>query len=455
MDEILIIDKWINIMLRTIKNQNLGPTYTARFLYLASTILYYSFVCYFNLSQNCLIEDELQIIYLKEIDLSFLNCIIFNAMEYLYDLNGYDKNILNYTSNSVNNRTSIVIKNLKLFLNNRNNDGWKNANIQPDLPNGDAFIDTEKQQNLNELLLNHHSWTPLKQNGILQQYLTPDWGNILPLKFSNIDKYINIIDENLINHDRNTEIAEILSVYDKLDDSQRMIAEYFQGGQTTPPGMWNIWGLYAMYATKITPNEAVKFFYLLNSTLFTSSIVAWKAKKKYFQSRPIQEIRLLPEQIVTNFDGTKVSNKIWKTFQQQFNQTPPFPDIVSGHSTFSSSAAVIFDYFFPKNFSEINFKKFSDEHKIMLSSLLNTNNYPNTVKTLMVKTHGSSVIHTSSELRFPSSAVKIEFTSWRHLAELSGISRIYGGIHGNNSNRVGLIIGEIIGLDILERSGLL
>jgi hypothetical protein len=454
MTDIGIVDKWINIMLRTIRDQGLGPTYTSRFLYLVSTIIYYSFICFYNVSQNCLVEDELQIIYLEVKDVSYLDCIIFTTMSYLYDLLGYNKNILVQTSNSINNQTAVVIDNLKLFLNRRDNDGWKNANVQPAFPNGDAFIDTESAQDLNALLQNKHSWTPLKQNGGVQKYLTPEWGKVSPLKYLNMEKYAKIIDENLANHDRNIEIAEILSVYEKMNDSQRMIAEYFQGGQTAPPGMWNIWGLYTVHATQMPALNAVKFFYLLNSTLFTASIAAWGAKRKYMQSRPIQEIRLLPDQQVTNFDGTKASNKLWKTFQQQYNQTPPFPDMVSGHSTFSSSAAVIFDKFFPKNFNEINFKKFSNEHGTMISSLLSNNDYPNTVKTLMVKTHGSSVVHSTTNLRFPTSAVKMEFSSWRQLAELSGISRIYGGIHGNNSNMAGLIMGETIAHDILERAGL-
>ena len=41
-----IIEKWLNIMLNTIVKNKYGPTQTARFQYLVSTILYYSFITF-------------------------------------------------------------------------------------------------------------------------------------------------------------------------------------------------------------------------------------------------------------------------------------------------------------------------------------------------------------------------------------------------------------------------
>jgi len=246
---------------------------------------------------------------------------------------------------------------------------------------------------------------------------------------------------------------QVINTYANLNDKQRMIAEYFQGGQVSPPGIWNIWGLYAIKSINISAIDASKFLYLLNSTMFTSSIACWGIKRKYMQARPIQEIRILPKYKVTNFDGKLVDNTIWKTFQQQDFQTPPFPDYTSGHSTFSSGAAVIFDNFFPNMLASSKFSPFSNEHGTMISPMLANNPYPNNIKTIMVKTNSSSVAHDTTNMRFPTCAVKLEFTSWRNLAELSGISRIYGGIHGNNANNVGLIIGEEIAIDILNRAG--
>jgi hypothetical protein len=454
MSDIDIIDKWINVMLKTIRDNKLGPTYVARFQYLVSVIIYYVFVCFTKAKNNCVIEPELQIIYLDGVDSTYVDCMIYNAIGYLYDLHGYDKTFVQTKSKSMNNRTNMVIDNLKRFLDRRNADGWKTANNQPTYPNGNAFIDVENAQDLNTLLPNKHQWTPLKhKNGVVQKYLTPEWGKVVPVENIDITKYNKIADDNYVESQREYEIAEILKEYENLNDKKRMIAEYFQGGQVTPPGIWNIWGLYAIRSANISALDASKFLYLLNSAMFTASVACWGIKRKYMQARPIQEIRILPKQKVVNFDGKSVDNNIWKTFQQQDFQVPPFPDRPSGHSTFSSSAAVIFDKFFPNMLATSNFTPFSNEHGTMISQLLSDNPYSNTVKTIMVKTSSSAVVHDTMNMRFPICAVKLEFTSWRNLAELSGISRIYGGIHGNEANNLGLIIGEEIAVDILNRSG--
>ena len=229
-----------------------------------------------------------------------------------------------------------------------------------------------------------------------------------------------------------------------------MIAEFFQGGQVTPPGIWNVLAIYAIRSTKMMYLSAAQFLYLLNTTMFMGSIVAWNVKRKYMQARPIQEIRLLPTQDVTTFDGSTVNNNIWKPFQQQNFITPPFPDYISGHSTFSSGAAVVFERFFPLSLTQYIFDNFNNECGTMISSLLNNNSYSNNIKVTMIKANSSTVVHDTSPKRFPSCAVKLTFNCWRDMAYFSGISRIYGGIHGNNANNVGLIIGEMIALDVLN-----
>ena len=63
MSEKNIIEKWLNIMLNTIVKNSYGPTKTARFQYLVSTILYYSFITYKNIITYSLNERELKFIY--------------------------------------------------------------------------------------------------------------------------------------------------------------------------------------------------------------------------------------------------------------------------------------------------------------------------------------------------------------------------------------------------------
>lgn len=467
MSEKILIEKWLDIMLRTIVKNGYGPTKTARFQYLVSTILYYAFITYKNIKNIYLNEPELTFIYTNEYNIKALDYIIYKGMEKLYIDLGLN-NIVDIATQTynINKKSKNVITNLIAFLERRNNDGYKNAN-QP-IPDdeflnknkyldidGGIFVDSSNNPIDNTNIV-ENSWTPLKNpNGTKQNYLTPYWGNIIPVENISLDNYLQIARDNYevdtYETNREQEIREILKFYQNLSDQQKMIAEYFQGGQVTPPGIWNVYALYTIKSTNISSNDAVKFLYLLNATMFMGSITAWNIKKKYMQSRPIQKIRLLNEQIVTNYDGTDISNNLWKTFQQKNNQTPPFPDFISGHSTFSSGAAVVFEKFFPEAFSKMDFIQFSQEHGTMISSLLNNNDYFNNIKIAQFKTGSSSVPETTSN-KFPTCAVKLTFNSWREIANYSGISRIYGGIHGNNANNAGLIIGENIAHDILNRS---
>jgi hypothetical protein len=466
MTEKTLIEKWLNIMLTTIVKNNYGPTKTARFQYLVSTILYYAFITYKNIKTYNLNEPELKFIYTGETNIKALDYVIYKGMEKLYnDLALNNIADIATPSFNINSFSKKVVANLTSFLNRRNNDGYKNASDPiPDneFPNKGKFIDIDggnfvdiNNNPVNIVDICENSWTPLKNpNGTKQNYLTPYWGNIVPIENITLDKYLDIAKDNyeVDNYETNRqlEIKEILKFYENLSDQQKMIAEYFQGGQVTPPGIWNVYALYTIKSTNISSTNAVKFLYLLNSTMFTGSITAWNIKKKYMQSRPIQKIRMLPNQLVTNYDGTDISNNLWKTFQQKNGQTPPFPDFISGHSTFSSGAAVVFERFFPEAFSKMNFIPFSQDHGTMISALLHNNDYINNIKIAQFRMGCSTVPEVISK-EFPTCAVKLTFDSWRDLANHSGVSRIYGGIHGNNANHTGLIIGETIALDVLGR----
>jgi membrane-associated phospholipid phosphatase len=91
--------------------------------------------------------------------------------------------------------------------------------------------------------------------------------------------------------------------------------------------------------------------------------------------------------------------------------TPPFPSWVSGHSTFSASAAVILDI-------------------------------------LVVR--GQMPVYVKSE-SVPDHTRKFD-SAWSAARE-AGMSRIYGGIHFQDDNVDGLKLGRLIGCTILQKNG--
>jgi hypothetical protein len=443
-------EKWLEVMLNTISIQKLGPTYTSRFLYLGSTIILYVISQAAGRRKTHITEIELQKRY--RICDDSVDKIILEAFKILYTLLNYPLTQLPKEEGDLpwNSRDKKVLNALKLFLENRDNDGWKTANIFPgSLPNGQQYIKVDEIQDLSTLP-EPTKWTPLVHGNSSnpQKYLTPLWGTLKTIVEP--QKYIDLCNENF-HINREEEMEEILRIYETMTDKQRVIAEYFQGGKVTPPGIWNVWSIYAAKAYDLSDYKFAKLLYYLNSTLFMSSIIAWNAKFSQLESRPIQYIRLLPERIVTTWDGTKVSNRIWKPFQQNNAITPPFPDFISGHSTFSGSASVIFEKFFSDDFSDVKFSPFSQKHADMISPMIANNLNQCTISNISCLAGSSSIGQGNSPLPFPLSVTCLNFSGWRELAELSGNSRIYGGIHTQAANGIGILCGQMIASDIIKQ----
>jgi membrane-associated phospholipid phosphatase len=79
-------------------------------------------------------------------------------------------------------------------------------------------------------------------------------------------------------------------------------------------------------------------FALLNITLADAAIAAWNMKFEYYLWRPVTAIR------EADLDGNAKTQK--DVSWEPLINTPPFPGYVSGHSTFSSSAATLLKLFF-------------------------------------------------------------------------------------------------------------
>lgn len=440
--------KWLNTMLTTIVATNPGPTRVTRFLYLGSCILYYILS---NNAAHDMTETELKHAINATGSTEYL---IHFAFKKLYGQLGYTFSITDPSTITLSYANQIKQTRLHNFLDNRDNDGWKNFNTPAiTLPNGSNFIDVENgaSQDLSSLLPQPDKWTPLKHgNNITQTYLTPRWGDVTLPVSTPLSDYTNIADANIGDAaTRELEVREMINIYQNLTNTQRAIAEYFEGGQVTPPGIWNVYAIYTASSQKLSSVNFAKFLYNLNTALFSASIVCWKVKFTHMQARPIQEIRkILPLENVTTWDTSVVQNNVWKPWQRLNGRTPPFPDFMSGHSTFSSAAAVVFDHFFPKALVEIEFEQFTPQHATMIQGFLD-NGLPNTVKHVSVNVGSSAFPQGDSPAPFPTTSVCLDFKSWQELAELSGISRIYGGIHCQSANQTALIIGNKIGLDVL------
>jgi hypothetical protein len=242
-------------------------------------------------------------------------------------------------------------------------------------------------------------------------------------------------------------------------DFGRVLAEYWADGpqSETPPGHWNS---LANAATDAMTNKLiggvtpvaddlewdVKLYFGLNGALHDAAIAAWNHKGVYDSVRPVSAIRWLcqsnemplvpglseiitaessapgerhahlntnvgeialftwpgqPADPANTFSGAQwIRGITWKPYQKDTFVTPPFAGMISGHSTFSRSAAEF------------------------LAAFTGSAYVPGGL--------GEFVAEQGNFLTFeygPVQETRIQWATYQDAADLAGISRLWGGIH--------------------------
>lgn len=176
-----------------------------------------------------------------------------------------------------------------------------------------------------------------------------------------------------------------------LTSEQRQIANFWDDGPgtMTPAGHWFAIATQLIKTYKVSNVQAARILATLGAVEADAVIAAWNMKYFYWSIRPITAIWRL------SADGTtlRTSSECAATPSLCPNRnvwfsiigTPGFPSYPSGHSTFSGGAGRVLTYFFPKAGESLNL-----------------------------------------------------------LANQAAISRLYGGIHFNEDDDDGLILGRAV-----------
>ncbi|MEJ6579837.1 MAG: vanadium-dependent haloperoxidase [Akkermansiaceae bacterium] len=134
------------------------------------------------------------------------------------------------------------------------------------------------------------------------------------------------------------------------DESE--IANFWADGGATenPPGHWLDIAGDVSDQQSLGMQDRARLFALISLATADAAIVAWDAKYVYDLWRPITAIR----EADTDENASTTSDPTWLPYIS----TPPFPEYVSGHSTFSRSATTVMAAFFGTD--EIPFTTGSD-----------------------------------------------------------------------------------------------
>lgn len=461
---------WIELLLKKVALNKLGPTVTTRWLLLAANGIYNSYQ--FVLSNKSPVDTgywtSTQKGVLTTSD-SYTESFVELACQYFIPkmIREYmNLTISPLTDNEVNtvvsSHTPLVSVNqtslntLKGLLNNylsaRDSDGWKLTSVfDGTLPNGDNTIsaDNSQDQDLNSLP-EPNKWTPLKFGSTKKNYLTPEWGTKNKGLLNDPDFLSLLTDTNKFfpsDIQYENEMKEVSNITSQLTDEQKITAEFWAGGTgtVTPPGMWIVFLDIVLRSNNASLYDEIKSYTVLASALYQAGICAWRLKRDHLQARPIQKIRQYEYgNAISESWNTQTLGQYWLPYQELNFVTPPFPDFVSGHSTFSAASAKVFSYLFGTDSVKLINPVINNEILQYLSPVLN-NNTANLKLNDVYVLNGASTIQTGV---VPDRTINLNWNSWKDMANSSGTSRIYGGIHVESSNQAGLYLGSLIGHSI-------
>jgi hypothetical protein len=254
----------------------------------------------------------------------------------------------------------------------RANDGW-NATVLPPGGSGPGV------------------WIPTPPAFL--PYALPQWGFVRPFAMTSSSQFRPPGPPPLDSQqyaDDYEEVKELGAAIGSMrTEEQSEIALFWAdgAGTETPPGHWNSIVQIIADAEGNTLEENARLFALLNIAMADAAICAWDAKYTFDFWRPVTAIAFAEPDLS------------WMSFIV----TPPFPDYISGHSTFSAAAATVLPLFY------------------------GTEDLPFTT--------GSDFLH----------GVYRSFPTPIAAANEAGDSRVYGGIHFRTASEDGLQAGSSIG----------
>lgn len=292
-----------------------------------------------------------------------------------------------------------------------------------------GYADTSGYEPVNspDQVVDPMRWQPLRVpdgsgDFTVQKFLTPQWGGVTPFALTSPDQFLPpgptrttllLLDE---------EITDTLVQSATLTDLTKTRAEYWADGphSETPPGHWILFAGAVARARGYGLDQSVKLTFAVANAELDASIAAWNSKLRWDYVRPITAVRTrMKGKLVLAWAGPGKGTRLirgetWTPYQAATFPTPPFPEYVSGHSTFSGAGARVLQAFTG-------------------SDLFGART---TVRP------GSSFVEPGITPLLPTPLVWATFSA---AVDEAGMSRRYGGIHFPDADVNGRTLGRSVG----------
>lgn len=281
-------------------------------------------------------------------------------------------------------------------------------------------------------------WQPLvhvdaKGDLMTQRFAGAQWCYVIPFAIQKGDQFRSLMQRfgpaKRDSAEFREQAQELLDLSAHLTDEQKMISEYWSDGPNTlePPGHGFVFAQYVSVRDRHSLDDDVKMFFVLANALFDSGIAAWDTKRTFDSVRPITAIPILfagkpvhawggPAKGTVEMDGAQ-----WRPYQLSTFPTPPFPDYVSGHSTFSAAAA---------------------ESLLLWTG---SDGFGNSV----TLAPGSSKIEPGIT---PVGPITLHWRTFTEAANQAGMSRRLGGIHFKAADLAGRLLGRLVAVQVWTKA---
>lgn len=474
-----LVAQWNEIMLEAVRNDGASPTPTTYHMHLTTAAVYDAWAAYdtdaYGYYTDIIRPASEHTEGNKEVAVSYAFYEMLIEMfpeqstlfEDFMDSLGYD---VTAVASGADDPIAVARAAVEGVLEARANDGSNFANDFADttgyVPVNDPQEGTDAAPGGDDFAAN--SWQPLRvptgtlrdENGtpiyddndpdsfVDQVALTPHWGSVDGFGLDSVGQILpppppQLGDDspytdglgNLTTNDQayRDQFSAVAQASADLTTEQKVIAEYWADGPRTeaPPGHWN------QIAQDISSREGhgidddAKMFFALNTSLLDAGIATWGTKFTYDFVRPQSAIRnLFFDEEIQSWGGPDqgtqtILGQDWQPYQQTTFVTPPFPEYTSGHSSFSMAAAhTISAYVGTDAFYDGTTQSIYDLDSIAGTDLL-----------------GQYVATDLAFETFTGDPVVLQWDTLFDAAEDAGISRIYGGIHIQDGDLNGRVIG--------------
>jgi hypothetical protein len=433
--------QWNNAALQAIRDINPGPTIGSRALAIMHTCMYDAWAAYDQVA----VPTRPNGIPRQKAPKDVTQAVSYAAYRALMDLFPKDTSVFtslmqslgfdpSNTSTDVTTQAGVGNVAAKAVLAFRHGDGSNQLNGYADTS---GYTSVNSPTQINDPV----RWQPLLVNNKTQNFLTPHWGKVAPFALTSGSQFrpagpVMDATSSAYKSQVDTIIQYSAALCDPTSgDTTKTIADYWANGphSETPPGHWMLFAQFtsAQYISakdKHALRDDVLLFFALSNAVFDAGIAAWDAKRAFDYVRPITAVHYLYNgQTITCWGGYNIKNTMqmdgskWNPYQESIVVTPPFPEYVSGHSTFSAAGAYIMQQ-----------ATFSD-----------------TFGSTFTAAPGSSLIEPGFA---PTTSVTLSWPTFSAAAAQAGLSRQYGGIHFNQGDQDGRALGKQVAMQVWNKA---